>query len=109
MADGYQVDPTQLTTFASYLSGTTHSEVTDAANGVHSANGFDNDAFGIFAAQLLAAPARIAMATATTNLNSLADEISGAAQLTTTTANNYQQNEQNNAGTFADIQEDLTS
>jgi hypothetical protein len=97
---GYQVDPNQLRTFASYLSGTAHSEITDAANGVHSANGFDNNAFGIFAAQLLATPARIAMAVAVDNLNSLAKEISDAAQLTTTTATNYQQNEQNAAGSF---------
>ncbi|HEY4460554.1 MAG TPA: hypothetical protein VGN81_40015, partial [Pseudonocardiaceae bacterium] len=78
---GYQVDPTELTTFASYVSGTTHSEITDAANGVHSANGFDNNAFGIFAAQLLAVPARIAMGVATDNLNKLASEISNAADL----------------------------
>ena len=75
---GYQVDPNELHTFASYLSGTTHSEITDAANGVRSANGFDDNAFGIFAAQLLAVPARIAMAVAVDNLNSLGKEISDA-------------------------------
>lgn len=97
---GYQVDPNELHTFASYLSNTTHSEITDAANGVKADNGFDNSAFGIFAAQLLAVPARIAMAVAVDNLNSLAGEISSAAQQTTTTATNYQQNEQNSAGSF---------
>ena len=100
---GYQVDPSELTKFASYLSGTTHGEVTDAANGVHSANGFDNNAFGIFAAQLLAVPARIAMGVATDNLNSLASEISSAADLTNKTAGNYTQNEQNSAGSFQAI------
>lgn len=100
---GYQVNPSELTTFASYLNGTTHSAVTDAANGVHSANGFDNNAFGIFAAQLLAVPARIAMGVATDNLNKLASEISDAATLTNTTADNYRQNEQNNAGSFQAI------
>jgi hypothetical protein len=100
---GYQVDPSELTTFATYLSGTTHGEIVDAANGVHSANGFDNNAFGIFAAQLLAVPARIAMGVANDNLNKLASEISGAADLTNTTADNYRQNEQNNAGSFQAI------
>ena len=100
---GYQVDPAELTTFASYLNGTTHADVTAAANGVHAANGFDNNAFGIFAAQLLAVPARIAMGVATDNLNSLASEISSAANLTTTTANNYRTNEQNSAGSFGSI------
>jgi hypothetical protein len=100
---GYQVDPTELTTFASYLSGTTHGQITDAANGVHSANGFDDNAFGVFAAQLLAVPARIAMGVATDNLNKLADEISSAADLTNTTAANYRQNEQNAAGSFQAI------
>jgi hypothetical protein len=106
---GYTVDPTQLNKFASYLNDTAHSEINDAASGVQSANGFDNAAFGIFAAQLLAVPARIAMAVAVTNLNKLAGEISDAGRLTTTTASNYQQNEQNNAGAFTDIHEDLTS
>jgi hypothetical protein len=100
---GYQVDPTELTTFASYLGGTAHSEITDAANGVHSANGFDNNAFGIFAAQLLAVPARIAMGVATDNLNKLASEISNAADLTNQTATNYRQSEQNSASSFEAI------
>jgi hypothetical protein len=100
---GYQVDPNELTTFASYLSGTTHGEITDAANGVHSANGFDDNAFGVFAAQLLAVPARIAMGVAAANLDSLASEISSAADLTMKTANNYTQNEQNSAGSFQAI------
>jgi hypothetical protein len=100
---GYQVDPNELTKFASYLSGTAHGEIVDAANGVHAANGFDNNAFGIFAAQLLAVPARIAMGVATDSLNSLAGEISAAADLTTKTAGNYQRNEQNSAGSFQAI------
>ncbi|HEX3782574.1 MAG TPA: hypothetical protein VHX38_23150 [Pseudonocardiaceae bacterium] len=100
---GYQVDPNELHTFASYLGTTTHSEVTDAANGVKSANGFDDNAFGIFAAQLLAVPARIAMAVAVDNLNSLAKEVSDAAQSTTTTATNYQRNDQNSASSFQSI------
>lgn len=100
---GYQVDPNELTKFASYLSGTAHGEIVDAANGVHSANGFDNNAFGIFAAQLLAVPARIAMGVAASNLNALASEISAAADLTTKTASNYTQNEQNTAGSFQAI------
>lgn len=100
---GYQVDPSELTTFASYLGGTTHTEITDAANGVHAANGFDNNAFGIFAAQLLAVPARIAMAVANDNLTKLASEIANAADLTNTTAANYRQNEQNTAGSFQAI------
>ena len=69
----------------------------------HSANGFDNNAFGIFAAQLLAVPARIAMAVSTDNLNKLASEITNAADLTNTTASNYRQNEQNAAGSFQAI------
>ena len=100
---GYQVDPSELTTFASYLSGTTHSQITKAADGVRSANGFDNNAFGIFAAQLLAVPARIAMGVANDNLTKLASEIANAADLTNTTADNYRRNEQNTAGSFQAI------
>jgi hypothetical protein len=100
---GYQVDPAELKTFAGYQSGTAHDEITEAANAVHSANGFDNNAFGIFAAQLLAVPARIAMAVAVDNLNSLAKEVADAGQRTTATASNYQQNDQNAAGSFQAI------
>ncbi|MCU1682887.1 MAG: hypothetical protein JWQ81_3626 [Amycolatopsis sp.] len=91
---GFEVDPAELRKFASYLSDTAHAEIVDAANGVHSANGFDNSAFGIFAAQILAIPARIAMAAVTDNLNKLADEISQAAQSTVTAATTYQQHEE---------------
>jgi hypothetical protein len=93
-AGGFQVDPAELRKFASYLSDTAHAEIVDAADGVHSANGFDNAAFGIFAAQLLAVPARIAMAAVTDNLNSLANEISQAAQTTVAAAAQYRQHEE---------------
>ena len=100
---GYQVDPTELQKFSKYLADTTHRDITDAANGVHSANGFDNNAFGIFAAQLLAVPARIAMGVVADNLNKLATEIDQAAKTTATTATNYQNQEKSAAGSFEDI------
>jgi hypothetical protein len=87
--NGYQVDPEELNRFADYLGRTTSTEVSDAAKGVHSANGFDNAAFGIFAAQYLSIPARIDMALVTSNLNDLAKEITDAADRTKQAATNY--------------------
>jgi hypothetical protein len=56
--------------------------VSQASSGVHSANGFDNSAFGVFAAQLLAVPARIALGVVGGNLDNLAKEITDAADRT---------------------------
>lgn len=90
MADnGFQVDPQELTKFGSYLSGTTAPAVSQAASGVHDANGFDNAAFGIFAAQLLAVPARIAMGVVASNLDGLSNEITDAADRTKQAATRY--------------------
>ncbi|HEX3787336.1 MAG TPA: hypothetical protein VHW44_05705 [Pseudonocardiaceae bacterium] len=108
-ADGYQVDPQELTTFASYLTGTTETAVTTASNGVKSANGFDNNAFGILLAQILSAPARIAMDEVESNLGNLSQEITGAAQTTTQTASEYSNTETSNAASFTAIDGDTTS
>lgn len=103
MASGYTVVTQELNQFASYLNGTTHPAVVAAANQVHSDNGFDNSAFGIFAAQILAVPARIAMGVVAGNLDKLAGQIASAGQATTQTANVYVQNEKTNAASFQNV------
>ncbi|WAL69277.1 type VII secretion target [Amycolatopsis cynarae] len=101
--NGYQVDPQELGKFAGYLKGTTAPAVEQASSGVHDANGFDNSAFGIFAAQLLAVPARIAMGVVGDQLSKLSKEMTDAADRTQTAADTYTQHDQNVAadlGTF---------
>jgi hypothetical protein len=77
--------------------------VSRASSSVHSANGFDNSAFGIFAAQLLAVPARIALAVVGGNLDDLAKEFNDAADRTKQVATTYSDRLQCRFGT-ADLQ-----
>ncbi|HVV09555.1 hypothetical protein [Amycolatopsis sp.] len=86
---GFEVDPAELKTFGSYLTNTTVPAVKDAAGGVHSANGFDNQAFGIVLAQILAVPARIAMGVVAGNLDTLSDNITKTADATNKAAEAY--------------------
>lgn len=92
--NGYQVVTEELNKFADYLKSTTGPAMSQAASGVHSANGFDNNAFGIFVAQILAVPARIAMGVVAANLDDLSQEIADAGQRTTQAAQAYEDHEQ---------------
>jgi hypothetical protein len=89
-----QVLPDELTTFARYLDSTTGPEVSRAADKVREINGFDNDAFGILVAQLLAAPARIAMDVVAKNLSGAADEIHDLGARTWRAATDYEATDQ---------------
>jgi len=87
--DGFAVDPDELHTFGQYLSNTTAPAVKEAAGGVHAANGFDNQAFGIFLAQILAVPARIAMGVVADNLDKISDNVTKTAESTNKAADAY--------------------
>lgn len=89
-----QVAPDELITFARYLHSTTGPEVSHAADQVHRANGFDNNAFGVLVAQFLAVPARIAMGVVARNLSDVADEIHDAGARTWKMANDYEATDQ---------------
>lgn len=84
-----QVLPEELTTFARYLDSTTGPEVSHAADQVRAINGFDNNAFGVLVAQLLAVPARIALGVAAGHLSDVADEIHDAGARTWRAADDY--------------------
>ncbi|RJQ76782.1 hypothetical protein D5S17_17120 [Pseudonocardiaceae bacterium YIM PH 21723] len=103
---GFHVDPAELRKFSSYLSGTAHSQIDTAAKGVYSANGFDNAAFGIFAAQLLAVPARIAMGVVTNNINALATATTEHADNVIKTAEVYEHHEDTTKQGFTAIKPD---
>ncbi|HET6502863.1 MAG TPA: hypothetical protein VFG87_19085 [Amycolatopsis sp.] len=108
MADGgYQVETQELNKFADYLKGTTGPVVSQAAGSVHSANGFDNNAFGVFVAQLLAVPARIAMGVVAGNLDSVSKEIADAGDRTAQAATTYDQHEQSVVGTLQSFKQEL--
>jgi hypothetical protein len=96
--NGFAVDPAELHTFGGYLSNTTAPAVKDAASGVHAANGFDNQAFGIFLAQILAVPARIAMGVVAGNLDKISDNVTKTADSTNKAAEVYA-NQENSAST----------
>jgi len=106
---GYQVHPDELNRFAGYLTGTTKPEVEKAASGVRAHNGFDNNAFGIFAAQLLAVPARIAMAVVADNLDNLAKEIADAADRTKKAATLYSEQDKTTADGLGNFKTELGS
>jgi hypothetical protein len=107
VASGYTVVTQELDQFASYLRGTTQPAVAKAAQQVHSDNGFDDAAFGIFVGQILAIPARIAMAVVAGHVDKLAGQIASAGQTTTQTAQSYVQNEQTSATSFQNVSKGL--
>ncbi|HEV7974285.1 hypothetical protein [Amycolatopsis sp.] len=76
---GFSVDPAELEKFSQFLSGTTQPAVQDAANRMEAANGFDNAAFGILLAQVLAVPSRITMAVITGEITKLVGDIAKSA------------------------------
>ena len=73
--EGFSVDPAELQKFSQFLSGTTQPAVQDAANRMQAANGFDNAAFGILLAQVLAVPSRITMGVIAGEIGKLAGDI----------------------------------
>ena len=101
--DGFQVDPAELHTFGGYLSNTTAPAVKDAASGVHAANGFDNQAFGIFLAQILAVPARIAMGVVVDNLDKISENVTTTAESTKKAAEVYAEQDDNAATAFKNL------
>lgn len=109
MADnGYQVDPQELRTFAGYLSNTTAPAVQQASGGVHEANGFDNNAFGVFLAQIMAIPARIAMGAVGDRLTQLSKEVTDAAQRTRQAAAAYDNHDQSVAADLRAFKAELS-
>lgn len=101
---GYQVTTGDLEKFSQYLSGTTVSEINQAAQGVQNANGFDVDAFGVILGQAMGVPCRIAMGVVADQLKSLSSKISTVADATKNTATQYSQNESDVATSFQNIQ-----
>ncbi|WP_328608263.1 hypothetical protein OG943_03835 [Amycolatopsis sp. NBC_00345] len=101
--NGFTVIPDELHKFSGYLSGTTAPAVKEAASGVHGANGFDNQAFGILLAQILAIPARIAMSVVAGNLDKVSDDVTATADSTKKAAEAYTNQDEsasNGLGTF---------
>lgn len=76
---GFSVDPAELQKFGQFLSGSTQPAVQDAANRMQAANGFDNAAFGILLAQVLAVPSRVTMAVITGEITKLVGDIAKSA------------------------------
>jgi hypothetical protein len=95
VANGYQVEPEELTTFADFLRDNTAPAVEKASDGVHGTNAYDNNAFGFFVAQILAVPARIALATVGDKVSKMHQEILDAADRTRQAASTYRDHEQN--------------
>lgn len=67
------------------------------------ATGFDNDAFGVVLAQVIAVPARIALGAGADTLNKLRSDLDSAASTTDSTAKNYQSTDQDNAQSFTSV------
>jgi len=105
---GYQVITAELTDFANYLKGTTSPAVSKAAGDVHADNGFDNNAFGIFAAQILAIPARIAMGIVAGNLDKLSKEVDDVAQRTSQAARTYDEHEHTTSQNLQTFHQELS-
>ncbi|WP_033294800.1 hypothetical protein [Amycolatopsis jejuensis] len=85
----FKVDPAELDKFSGYLEKTTSPAVKQAAADVHTANGFDNQAFGIFLAQVFAVPARITMGVVAGNLDKISGNVTETADLTKKAAKAY--------------------
>lgn len=104
---GYQVDSSQLSDFASYLSNTTGKAVTQAGDDVKSANGFDNNAFGILMAQFWSAPVRIDMAVVHDKIvGDLTNSINDVVKALQNNVTSYNQQETDTASSFQNIQGD---
>jgi hypothetical protein len=95
--EGFTVDPAELQKFSQFLSGTTQPAVQDAANRMQAANGFDNAAFGILLAQILAVPSRVTMAVITGEITKLVGDIGKSAEDVKKAADTYATHDSNTA------------
>lgn len=104
---GFSVDPAELQKFSQFLSGTTQPAVQDAANRMQAANGFDNAAFGILLAQVLAVPSRVTMAVITGEINKLVGDIGKSADDLKKAADVYATHDANTAQGLSTFETEL--
>ena len=104
---GFSVDPAELQKFSQFLSGTTQPAVQDAANRMQAANGFDNAAFGILLAQVLAVPSRITMGVITGEISKLVGDISKSADDVKKAADVYSTHDSNTAQGLSTFETEL--
>lgn len=104
---GFSVDPAELQKFSQFLSGTTQPAVQDAANRMQAANGFDNAAFGILLAQVLAVPSRITMAVITGEITKLVGDLGKSATDLKTAADTYATHDANTAQGLSTFETEL--
>ncbi|MEA5359158.1 hypothetical protein VA596_06380 [Amycolatopsis sp., V23-08] len=104
---GFSVDPAELQKFSRFLSGTTQPAVQDAANRMQAANGFDNAAFGILLAQVLAVPSRITMGVITGEINKLVGDIGKSADDVKKAADVYSTHDANTAQGLSTFETEL--
>ncbi|MEU0794703.1 hypothetical protein ABZ342_31970 [Amycolatopsis sp. NPDC005961] len=105
--EGFSVDPAELQKFSQFLSGTTQPAVQDAANRMQAANGFDNAAFGILLAQVLAVPSRITIAAITGEINKLVGDIGKSAEDVKKAAETYSTHDANTAQGLSTFETEL--
>lgn len=104
---GFSVDPTELQKFSEFLSGKTQPAVQDAANRMQAANGFDNAAFGILLAQVLAVPSRITMGVITGEIKNLVGDIGKSAEDLKKAADTYATHDSNTAKGLSTFETEL--
>lgn len=103
MAEGFGVDPAELTNFSQFLSTKTQPAVQQAADRMKAANGYDNQAFGFYLAQVWAIPSRITIAAIQGEISKLAGDIANSANDVKKAADAYANQDANAAkglGTF---------
>ncbi|MEV7036661.1 hypothetical protein [Amycolatopsis sp. NPDC051061] len=105
--EGFTVDPAELQKFSQFLSGTTQPAVQDAANRMQAANGFDNAAFGILLAQILAVPSRVTMAVITGEITKLVGDIGKSAEDVKKAADTYATHDSNTAQGLSTFETEL--
>ncbi|TNC29070.1 hypothetical protein [Amycolatopsis alkalitolerans] len=105
--DGFKVDPAELHKFGDYLSRTTAPAVQQSASGVHAANGFDDQAFGVILAQILAIPARIALAAVAGNVDKASQDITQVAESTVKAAEAYRNQDEAALSGLGDFAKEL--
>ncbi|MEV4055582.1 hypothetical protein AB0J55_30635 [Amycolatopsis sp. NPDC049688] len=104
---GFSVDPAELHKFSEFLSGKTQPAVQDAANRMQAANGFDNAAFGILLAQVLAVPSRITMGVITGEIKNLVGDIGKSAEDLKKAADTYTTHDSNTAQGLSTFETEL--
>ncbi|MGW5720440.1 hypothetical protein ACWEVP_30015 [Amycolatopsis sp. NPDC003865] len=105
--EGFTVDPAELQKFSQFLSGTTKPAVQEAANRMQAANGFDNAAFGILLAQVLAVPSRVTMAVITGEITKLVGDIGKSAEDVKKAAETYATHDSNTAQSLSTFETEL--